>query len=80
MNKIQVKVQYNLIALMGWAGVAVGLVGAVAQYLSPSMPGFVFLTIGLIGGGITVTLADPLRRVMVRTISVQDSTVNKTDL
>ena len=77
MNKIRVKVtQYNLIALVGWAGIAVGLIGAVSQYLSPSMPGFVFLTIGLIGGGITVTLAGALRRVVVRTISLQDATVN----
>lgn len=63
--------RYNLTAVIGWAGIALGLVGAAVQYFYPSGLGFVFLAIGLIGGGITVSLAGPVRWVQVRKLPLR---------
>ena len=73
MTEIEVTVtRYNLTALIGWAGIALGLIGTAVQYFSPSWHGFVFLVVGLIGGGITVTLAGPVRSTQVRKLPVQN--------
>lgn len=44
MDEIEVTVtRYNVTALIGWAGIAIGLVAAALQYFNPSMPGFALL-------------------------------------
>lgn len=62
--------RYNLAALIGWASILIGLVGAAGQYLFPSTPGIYFLTVGLVGGGITVTFAGPLRTITKRKVKL----------
>ena len=69
MNDIELKVtRYNVAALIGWAGITLGLIGAVMHYFSPSYVGFLFLVVELIGGAIIVTFAGPLRRVSVHRV------------
>lgn len=55
--------RYNITALIGWAGIMVGLIGAVAQYFNPSSPEIYFLAAGLIFGGVVVTCAGSWRTV-----------------
>ena len=60
--KIEVTItKYNRTAAIGWTDIAVGLTGMLAQYLMPSMPGFILCAVGLVSGGIIVTVAGPLR-------------------
>lgn len=63
--------RYNIAALIGWAGVVIGLVSATVQYFVPSAPGIYFLAVGLIGGGVTVTLAGPWRTVTRRKVTLK---------
>ena len=74
--------RYNVAALLGWVGLIIGLVGGVLQYFYPSSPGVWFLTVGMIGGGITITLAGPLktrssRRVQLRPVSLNNDDATK---
>ena len=72
MDEIELTVtRYNVTALIGWAGIAIGLIGAALQDFRPSMSWFLFLTVGLIGGAITVTLAGPLRKISVVRVPAQ---------
>lgn len=64
--------RYNITALIGWFGILIGLVGALVQYFVPSSPGIYFLAVGLIGGGITVTLTGPWRTVSKRQIALME--------
>lgn len=53
---------YNPAAILGWAGLAVGLAGSAVQLVRPTEVGIAALTVGLIASGVCVTLAGPLRR------------------
>lgn len=57
--------RYNVTAFIGWVGILIGLVGCAIQFFHPSAVGFAFLATGLIGGGITVTFAGPLRTITI---------------
>lgn len=63
---------YNITALIGWAGILLGLVGAAIQYFVPSAPGIYYLVIGLIGGGITLTFAEPWRTITKRQVELRE--------
>jgi hypothetical protein len=63
--------RYNITALIGWVGVIVGLVGASVQYFIPSAPGIYLLAVGLVGGGIAVSLAGPWRTITTRQVDIQ---------
>ncbi len=63
--------RYNFAAMMGWAGILIGLVGAAVQYFVPSAPGIYLLAVGLIGGGLTVTFAGPWRTVTRRKVTLK---------
>lgn len=61
----------NLIALIGWVGFFLGLLGGALQYLHPSLPGVWFLVVGLVGGGITITFSGPLRTKTTRRVQLR---------
>jgi hypothetical protein len=72
MNELEVKVtRYNVTTLIGWGAIVFGLVGAGLQFFFPSMPGIVFLAVGLIGGAITVSFSGPMRTVTVHHLRVK---------
>jgi len=53
--------RWNVNALIGWGGLCVSVIGLCIQVFAPSIPGFVLLAIGAIGGGITVAYSGPLK-------------------
>lgn len=55
--------RYNIIAMMGWMSIVVGLVSALLQYFNPSVPGIYLLAAGLVCGAITVTVGGPIKTV-----------------
>jgi hypothetical protein len=63
--------RYNVTTLIGWIGLLLGLVGAALQFFTPSPIGFAFLTVGLIGGAITITFSGPLKTVTVRKVQLR---------
>lgn len=71
MKTVITRNRYNIIAILGWCGLALGLVAAVVQYINPTTPGFMSLCFGLIGGGITVTFTGPWRVVTKHDVTLQ---------
>ena len=70
MQTVITATRYNLTAIIGWIGFVIGLVGCAVQYFAPSPLGFALLTIGLVGGGATISFAGPLRTITHRTVQV----------
>ncbi len=68
--------RYNVAALLGWAGLLTGLVGAAMLYFAPSMPRFAFLVVGMICSGITVTFSGPVRSVSTKTIKAERGNIS----
>ncbi|UTM01292.1 hypothetical protein MID00_17635 [Alcaligenes sp. NLF5-7] len=66
--------RYNVTAMIGWAGICVGLIGCAVQYFVPSPVGFALLAIGLVGGGITVSLAGTIKTVTTRRVKLRSPT------
>lgn len=64
------RTRYNLNAIVGWFALLVGLVGCVVQYFFPSPMGFANLVVGVIGGGVTITRAGPLRAIERRHVDL----------
>lgn len=64
------RTRYNVNAIIGWFALLVGIVGCAVQYFVPTALGFGFLVVGVIGGGITITRAGPLRTVEQRSIEL----------
>lgn len=65
--------RYNITALIGWATVVVGLVSGGFHIFgqSESELGIILFAIGLVGGGITVTLAGRVKTTTTRVVDVQ---------
>lgn len=62
--------RYNVNAVIGWVGLFVGLIGCAVQFFRPSVLGFVFLAVGVVGGGITITLSGPLKTTVTRRVDL----------
>lgn len=65
------KTRYNLTALIGWAAIVIGLVSAGVQLYKGSASSIILLAIGMIGGGITVMFAGPLKTTTTQLVDLR---------
>jgi hypothetical protein len=66
--------RYNVLAILGWTGLAWGLINGVIQYNAPSAFGVASLTFGFIIAGITVSFAGPWKSIEKCGVDLQPPT------
>jgi hypothetical protein len=64
--------KYNVGVIAGWLAIGLGILSGLFQYFDPNLTAFIFMAVGLIFGGITVTSGGPWRVIEKRMVKLRE--------